>query len=48
MEMLVHLAVIASRVSPVIPGQQGIELDADVNLRPRHPLWLKFRMNNRG
>lgn len=48
MEMLVHLAVIASQVSPELPGKTGIELDADVNLRPRHHLWLKFRVNSHG
>ena len=48
MEMLVHLAVIASQVSPEIPAQQGVELDADVNLRPRNPLWIKFRINSHG
>lgn len=45
MEMLVHLAVIASQVSPEIQKLPDIELDADVNLRPRHPLWLRFRVN---
>jgi cytochrome P450 len=48
MEMLVHLAVIASQVSPEAPGQTGVDLDADVNLRPRKPLWLKFRLNTHG
>ncbi len=45
MEMLVHLAVIASQVSPEAPGQTGVDLDADVNLRPCKPLWLRFRVN---
>lgn len=48
MEMLVHLAVIASQVSPEVQESKVIELDADVNLRPRHPLWLKFRTSKHG
>lgn len=47
-EMLVHLAMIASRVSAENPGNQAIELDTDVNLRPLHPLWLNFRESKHG
>lgn len=45
LEMLVHVAVIAAQVSPGVSTMPMVELDADVNLRPRHPLWLNFRLN---
>ena len=48
MEMLVHLSIIAARVSPELQDIPGVELEADVNLRPRYPLCLQFRMNDGG
>jgi cytochrome P450 len=41
-EMLIHLAVLAARLRPQAPATQDIELEADVNLRPRAPLYLYF------
>ncbi len=45
LEMLVHVAVIAAQASPESPPLSALELDADVNLRSRQPLWLHFRLN---
>jgi cytochrome P450 len=41
-EMLIHLAVLAARLRPLAPPISELELEADVNLRPRAPLHLYF------
>jgi cytochrome P450 len=47
-EMMIHLAVLASHVQPQPPGQQVVELEAEVNLRPRAPLYLRFKAAGAG
>ncbi len=42
-EMMIHLAVLASHVQPQPPGERAVELEAEVNLRPRTPLYLRFQ-----
>ena len=42
-EMMIHLAVLASHVQPQPPGERVVELEAEVNLRPRTPLYLGFQ-----
>ncbi|MGD8935795.1 MAG: cytochrome P450 [Thiogranum sp.] len=41
-EMMIHLAVLAARLRPQPVASQPVELEADVNLRPRAPLYLRF------
>ena len=41
-EMMIHLAVLAARLRPQPVASQPLELEADVNLRPRAPLYLRF------
>jgi len=41
-EMMIHLAVLAARLRPQPLAGRPLELDADVNLRPRAPLYLRF------
>jgi cytochrome P450 len=42
-EMMIHLAVLASHVQPQALGQPVVEPEAEVNLRPRAPLYLHFK-----
>jgi cytochrome P450 len=41
-EMMIHLLVVAARLCPQPVSDQSVELEADVNLRPRAPLYLRF------
>jgi cytochrome P450 len=41
-EMIIHLAVTAARVRPQARAVSGVELETQVNLRPRRPLYLGF------
>jgi len=41
-EMMIHLTVLAGRLRPQPVASQPVELEADVNLRPRAPLYLRF------
>lgn len=41
-EMMIHLLVVAARLCPQPVSDQPVELEADVNLRPRAPLYLRF------
>lgn len=41
-EMMIHLTVLAARLRPQPLAGQRLELEADVNLRPRAPLYLRF------
>jgi enediyne biosynthesis protein E7 len=41
-EMMIHLTVLAARLRPQPLAGQPVELEADVNLRPRAPLYLRF------
>jgi cytochrome P450 len=41
-EMMIHLAVLARRLQPEPVAAQTVELETDVNLRPRRPLYLNF------
>jgi hypothetical protein len=41
-EMMIHLTVLAARLRPQPLVGQPVELEADVNLRPRAPLYLRF------
>jgi len=42
-EMMIHLAVMAKCVQPEPISDKAVRLSADVNLRPREPLYLKFK-----
>lgn len=41
-EMMIHLAVSAARLRPQPLAASGVELEAEVNLRPRQPMYLRF------
>ncbi|MGD8854095.1 MAG: cytochrome P450 [Gammaproteobacteria bacterium] len=41
-EMMIHLAVTAARVSPRPVAPRDVEVEAEVNLRPRQPVFLRF------
>ncbi|HHH42575.1 MAG TPA: cytochrome P450 [Gammaproteobacteria bacterium] len=41
-EMMIHLAVLAARIRPQPVEHLDVELETDVNLRPRDPLYLNF------
>ncbi len=41
-EMMIHLLVIAARLRPQPLAANGVELETEVNLRPRRPLYLTF------
>jgi len=41
-EMMIHLLVTAARLRPRPLAPGGVELEAEVNLRPRRPLYLGF------
>ena len=41
-EMMIHVAVIASRVRPQKPARPEMDLETEVNLRPREPLYLEL------
>lgn len=47
-EMMIHLAVLARHLVPEPVGQQSVELEADVNLRPRTALYLRFKAAGAG
>jgi cytochrome P450 len=41
-EMMIHLLVIAARLRPEPLAANGVELETEVNLRPRRALYLGF------
>jgi cytochrome P450 len=41
-EMMIHLAIVAARLRPGVPAAAELELETEVNLRPRRPLYLHF------
>jgi cytochrome P450 len=41
-EMMIHLAVVARHLQPEPIAAQSVELEADINLRPRAPVYLRF------
>jgi len=41
-EMMIHVAVLAASVQPQFDGSQAVELETEINLRPRHPLYLRL------
>ena len=47
-EMMIHLAVLATHLQPEPVGPQTVEVEAEVNLRPRTPLYLRFQTADAG
>ena len=47
-EMVIHLAVLATHLQPEPVGPQTVEVEAEVNLRPRTPLYLRFQTADAG
>ncbi len=43
-EMLIHVAQVARHLRPLAPTDAAPALEAEVNLRPRAPLWLRFEV----
>jgi cytochrome P450 len=41
-EMMIHVAVLAASVRPQLDDSPAIELETEINLRPRHPLYLRL------